>query len=93
MQTTQNRGQAGYQQHQAESMSMVGDAISYSEDCVRNNPVTSTMVAFGAGAAIGLLVAYAISQREEEKRDYFSRIGRQMSNALGHAIPESFLRK
>lgn len=92
MSGTQTRNRMADQKRDQESMAQ--HAYSVSEDCLKDNPLTSTMVVFGAGAAIGLLIANALSSREEEtKRDYFSQLGRQISSSIGSAIPESLYRR
>ncbi len=52
---------------------------------------SATLAAFGLGFAAGLAVVYLMSgnSRQEEERGMAQRLGRQILDAVSHALPES----
>ncbi len=72
-----------------QSESMTGRMSEYAEECYRENPLSSTLVAFGVGAGVGLLIAAAIVRREQEQHRYFSELGRNVMNKVNRVVPSS----
>lgn len=69
---------------------MVNGAASASERCVAERPVTSALVALGAGAFVGLVAAATIGRREAQRREsYLSRLGSQIASSVNSRIPDS----
>ncbi len=66
------------------------DAYNTSRDMVSENPLTSTMVAFGTGLAIGVLIGHALGGgRHEIEATTMERLGRQVSDVLRSSLPQS----
>ena len=71
--------------------SSLDDAYQSSKDMVGENPFTSTVVAFGAGAAIGVLIGHllASSGHEQTTTSAMEKLGRQVCDTLRTNLPES----
>ena len=59
------------------------------ENCVNDNPVSSTLVAVGTGFAFGLMMATLFRSPEEKRSSYFSELGRQLQRKVVNSLPES----
>jgi formate/nitrite transporter FocA (FNT family) len=91
---TQGRNYQGNQaakSPETSTQSLVAGAKNVSEGYVKDYPVSTTMLAMGAGALVGLLIARAMLQREEveRERNYFAKLGSQLASSLGNVVPES----
>jgi hypothetical protein len=80
------RGSSG-----ADSESFFTHVQDTTEGTVREHPVTSTVLAFGAGAAVGLLIAAAVRGQEYRPSNYLSQVGQHFGNHvarwLEHTVP------
>lgn len=66
------------------------DAYNSSRDMVAENPLTSTLVAFGTGLAIGVLIGHALGGgRHEVQATTMERLGRQVCDVLRTSLPQS----
>jgi hypothetical protein len=85
MNMTQNR--------RHEMPSSLEEAYASSRELLAGHPLTSTLVAFGAGAAIGVLVGHLLvaSAKHEPKTtsSAMEKLGRQVFDALRNSLPES----
>lgn len=72
------------------AQSMIESYAEKSQQYVREYPVASTMVALGAGAAFGLLIASAIGRgAEARQQSYFANLGNNIASSLGRVVPDS----
>jgi hypothetical protein len=68
----------------------VEEAYNCSRDMVAENPLTSTLVAFGTGVAIGVLIGHALGGgRHEVEATTMERLGRQVCDVLRSSLPDS----
>jgi hypothetical protein len=82
MNMTQNR--------RKEISASLEDAYNTSRDMVTENPLTSTLVAFGAGLAIGVLIGHSLGAgRHEIEATTMERLGRQVCDVLRSSLPQS----
>jgi hypothetical protein len=82
MNTMQNR--------RKEMSASLEDAYNTSRDMVADNPLTSTMIAFGTGVAIGVLIGHALAGgRHEIQASTMERLGRQVCDVLRTSLPQS----
>ena len=66
------------------------EAYNSSRDMVADNPLTSTLVAFGTGLAIGVLIGHALgSGHHQVEASTMERLGRQVCDVLRTSLPES----
>lgn len=66
------------------------DAYNTSRDMVVENPLTSTVIAFGTGLAIGVLIGHALGGgRHQVEATSMERLGRQVCEVLRSSLPES----
>ncbi|HEX4071042.1 MAG TPA: hypothetical protein VHX68_07730 [Planctomycetaceae bacterium] len=73
--------------------SSFNEAYSTSRDMLAENPLTSTVIAFGAGAAIGVLIGHLLaSSRPEPASSAMERLGRQVCDAVRGSLPETIAR-
>jgi uncharacterized membrane protein YebE (DUF533 family) len=86
MNTTQNR--------RNQMTSSLNEAYSTSREMMADNPLTSTVIAFGAGAAIGVLIGHMIasSGHEQTTASAMEKLGRQVCDSLRTNLPESIAR-
>jgi hypothetical protein len=72
------------------SESFFSNVQDTTEDTVREHPVTSTVLAFGAGAAVGLLIAAAIRGQEYRHSNYLGDVGQHVGQHLGNQLTRWF---
>jgi hypothetical protein len=88
MNTMQNR--------RRDMSSSLEGAYATSREMVADNPLTSTLVAFGAGAAIGVLIGHALGASMKHQPEHVSsameKLGRQVCDAMRGSLPESIAR-
>lgn len=66
------------------------DAYNTSRDMVVENPLTSTVIAFGTGLALGVLIGHALGGgRHQVEATSMERLGRQVCEVLRSSLPES----
>jgi len=84
------------QSNQSYSPSIWEDAYAAPRELVQEHPVSSTMLAFGVGIGVGLLVGHALSESLMENStpqcSKAEKFGRQMFDALRGALPEGVAR-
>jgi hypothetical protein len=70
------------------------DAVVSSREMLAEYPLTATLIAFGAGAAIGVLVGQSLATRHEPETTaaMMEKFGRQVAQALHNSLPESISR-
>jgi hypothetical protein len=73
--------------------SAMEEAYMSSRDILAENPLTSTLVAFGAGAAIGVLIGHALASSMQPEpattTSSMEKLGRQVCDVLRSSLPES----
>jgi hypothetical protein len=78
------------QNRQKEISASLEDAYNSSRDAVADNPLTSTLVAFGTGIAVGVMIGHALSGgRHEVEASTMERLGRQVCGVLRTSLPQS----
>jgi hypothetical protein len=72
------------------SRDMLEGAYNTSRDMVADNPLTSTLVAFGTGLAIGVLIGHSLGGgRHAVEATTMERLGRQVCDVLRSSLPDS----
>jgi hypothetical protein len=78
-------------------MSTVEAATSCATDTVRDFPLTSMLVVFGVGMAVGLVLVDSLGDTVAKALDRdpstTEKLGRQIGEALKAALPESVMRQ
>jgi hypothetical protein len=84
------------QKRRRDMSSSLDDAYATSREMVADNPLTSTLVAFGAGAAIGVILGHALGasvrHQPETASSAMEKLGRQVCDAVRGSLPESIAR-
>jgi hypothetical protein len=65
------------------------DAYNSSRDMVADNPLGSTLVAFGTGVAIGVVIGHALGGHHHVESSTMERLGRQVCDVLRTSLPDS----
>jgi|HubBroStandDraft_6_1064221.scaffolds.fasta_scaffold305119_3 hypothetical protein len=72
--------------------SSLEEAYISSREMLAENPLTSTLIAFGAGAAIGVLIGHTLAgsmRPEPAMSSAMEKLGRQVCDVLRSSLPES----
>jgi hypothetical protein len=81
------------QNRRNEITSTLEEAYTTSRERVAEYPLTSTLVAFGTGAAIGVLIGHSLAgslrHEPEGMSTHMEKLGRQVCDALRSSLPES----
>ena len=84
------------QNRHSEMPSTFEEAYTTSREMLADNPLTSTLVAFGAGAAIGVLLGHMLASAAAPAPPTAStameKLGRQVVDALRGSLPETIAR-
>jgi hypothetical protein len=75
--------------------SSLNEAYVSSREMLAENPLTATLIAFGAGAAIGVLIGHMLASPREPQTttSAMEKLGRQVCDALRTSLPESIARR
>jgi hypothetical protein len=80
------------QNRRNEISSTLEEAYTSSREMMAENPLTATLVAFGAGAAIGVLIGHALAgsmHPEPATSTAMEILGRQVCDVLRSSLPDS----
>lgn len=65
--------------------------LEVTADQIRENPVSSAMIVFGLGVAVGLVGATLLCQSGEAKQEkWVDRIGQRLMSVVASAMPSRF---